>query len=120
MKALADNRVLSMFTPVIYGSVRVLTFYKKLLGLEEFNFSPARGKGQFTPRSINVVNCWEEVIEINPGKATKETGAALKNLNLAATVSSLPVFDKRAEQLSVDEFIHLTRLIEESRGESGN
>ena len=45
---------------------------------------------------------------------------ALKNLNLAATVSSLPVFDKRAEQLSVDEFIHLTRLIEESRGESGN
>lgn len=76
MKALADNRVLSMFTPVIYGSVRVLTFYKKLLGLEEFNFSPARGKGQFTARSINVVNCWEEVIEINPGKATKETGAA--------------------------------------------
>jgi 16S rRNA (adenine1518-N6/adenine1519-N6)-dimethyltransferase len=40
---------------------------------------------------------------------------ALKNLNLAAAVSSLPLLDKRAEQLAVEEFIHLTRLIEESR-----
>lgn len=40
---------------------------------------------------------------------------ALKNLNLAAEVSSLPLLDKRAEQLSVDEFIALTRLIEENR-----
>lgn len=40
---------------------------------------------------------------------------ALKNLNLAAEVSSHVMLDKRAEQLSVDEFISLTRLIEESR-----
>jgi 16S rRNA (adenine1518-N6/adenine1519-N6)-dimethyltransferase len=40
---------------------------------------------------------------------------ALKNLNLAKEVSSLPMMDKRAEQLPVDEFILLTRLIEESR-----
>ena len=40
---------------------------------------------------------------------------ALKNLNLAGAVSSLPLLDKRAEQLTVEEFIHLTRLIEDSR-----
>jgi 16S rRNA (adenine1518-N6/adenine1519-N6)-dimethyltransferase len=40
---------------------------------------------------------------------------ALKNLNLAAEVSSLPLLDKRAEQLAVDDFVLLTRLIEESR-----
>lgn len=40
---------------------------------------------------------------------------ALKNLNLAAEVSSLPVMDKRAEQLSVQDFISLTRSIEETR-----
>jgi 16S rRNA (adenine1518-N6/adenine1519-N6)-dimethyltransferase len=45
---------------------------------------------------------------------------ALKNLNLAAAVSSLPLLEKRAEQLTVDDFVHLTKLIEESRGESGN
>ena len=40
---------------------------------------------------------------------------ALKNLNLAGTVSALPLLDKRAEQLAVEDFVHLTRLIEESR-----
>lgn len=43
---------------------------------------------------------------------------ALKNLNLAATVSSLSLLDRRAEQLTVDEFIYLTKLIEKSRGDS--
>jgi 16S rRNA (adenine1518-N6/adenine1519-N6)-dimethyltransferase len=41
---------------------------------------------------------------------------ALKNLNLAAEVVSLPIMDKRAEQLSVEDFISLTKLIEEHRG----
>ncbi len=40
---------------------------------------------------------------------------ALKNLNLAAEVASLPLLDKRAEQLSVDDFISLTLLIEKRR-----
>ena len=40
---------------------------------------------------------------------------ALKNLNLAAEVTALPILDKRAEQLSVEDFIHLTRIIEGSR-----
>jgi 4-hydroxythreonine-4-phosphate dehydrogenase len=86
MKALADNRVLNLVTPVIYGSSKVLSFYKKLLALEEFNFSQVKGKGQFVTKSINVVNCWEDLIEINPGKATKETGtASLRALQCACT-----------------------------------
>jgi len=41
---------------------------------------------------------------------------ALKNLNLAAEISALQIMEKRAEQLSVEEFINLTLLIERSRG----
>lgn len=37
---------------------------------------------------------------------------ALKNLNLPAAVYQLDVMDKRAEQLSVDDFINLTNQIE--------
>lgn len=72
IKALADNRLLSHITPVVYGSSRVLSYYKKLLELEEFNYSQVKGKGQFFPKSVNVVNCWEDVIEINPGQPSKE------------------------------------------------
>jgi 16S rRNA (adenine1518-N6/adenine1519-N6)-dimethyltransferase len=45
---------------------------------------------------------------------------ALKNLNLAPEVASLVLLDKRAEQLSVEDFVQLTRLIEESRAATGN
>jgi 16S rRNA (adenine1518-N6/adenine1519-N6)-dimethyltransferase len=42
---------------------------------------------------------------------------ALKSLNLPPSISALALFDKRAEQLAVQEFIALTRLIEQSREE---
>lgn len=76
IKALSDNRLLNIITPVIYGSTKVISFYKKLMNIEEFNYSQVRGKGQFAPKSINVINCWEDSIEVNPGKASKESGKA--------------------------------------------
>jgi 16S rRNA (adenine1518-N6/adenine1519-N6)-dimethyltransferase len=44
---------------------------------------------------------------------------ALKNLNLKDEVVSLDVMNKRAEQLPVESFVHLTQAIEKSRGASG-
>ncbi len=41
---------------------------------------------------------------------------ALKSLNLAPEFSSLPIFEQRAERLSVDEFVYITQLLEKSRG----
>jgi 4-hydroxythreonine-4-phosphate dehydrogenase len=76
IKALADNRLLNMITPVIYGSARAISFYKKQLNIEEFNYTQVRNKGQFAAKSINVVNSWEENLEIVPGKASKEAGKA--------------------------------------------
>jgi 4-hydroxythreonine-4-phosphate dehydrogenase len=76
LKALSDSRLLNMITPVIYGSAKVIQFYKKQLNIEDFNYSQVKGKGQFAPKNVNVVNCWEDAIEINPGKASKESGKA--------------------------------------------
>jgi len=39
---------------------------------------------------------------------------ALKILNLATSIYKLDMMDKRAEQLSVEQFIFLTREIEKS------
>lgn len=84
IKALADNRILQMVTPVIYGSSRVLSFYRKLMNLEEFNYGQVKNKGQFFPKSINVVNCWDDVIEIQPGRPSAEAAkGALLSLQRA-------------------------------------
>jgi 16S rRNA (adenine1518-N6/adenine1519-N6)-dimethyltransferase len=39
---------------------------------------------------------------------------SLKSLNLPASISVLPLMDKRPEQLTVEEFIALTKLVEQS------
>lgn len=76
IKALADHRIAGMIVPVVYGSTRVLSYYRKLMNLEEFNYSQVKTKGQFFPKSINVVNCWEDVIEITPGVPSRNGGKA--------------------------------------------
>lgn len=84
IKALSDHRIMSLLTPVVYGSGRVLSFYKKQLNNEELNYTQVKNKGQFIARQLNLVNCWDDVIEIVPGKASKETGkAALLSLQKA-------------------------------------
>jgi 16S rRNA (adenine1518-N6/adenine1519-N6)-dimethyltransferase len=40
---------------------------------------------------------------------------ALKSLNLPSSITALPLLDKRAEQLSVEDFISLTKLIVDTR-----
>lgn len=76
IKALSDHRLFSMFTPVVYGSTKVISYFKKQLNIDEFNYSQVRNKGQYAAKSINVINCWDESLEITPGKPSKETGKA--------------------------------------------
>lgn len=97
IKALADHRILNMVTPVIYGSARVLSFYRKLMNLEEFNYSQVKAKGQFFPKAINIVNCWEDVIEITPGQPSKQTARA-------ALLSLQKVIEETKEGL-IDGFV---------------
>jgi 4-hydroxythreonine-4-phosphate dehydrogenase len=74
LKALSNNKILKLCTPVIYGSVKVLTKYRKLLNLEEWTLHPVKSIDQISPKRTNVINCWNENIEIQPGKVTVEAG----------------------------------------------
>ena len=77
LKALSDNRILNLVTPVVYGSGKVFSYYKKLFNLEDINYSQVRNKGQYMAKSINVINCWgDDITQISPGLASKEGGKA--------------------------------------------
>ncbi|MDH5475259.1 MAG: 4-hydroxythreonine-4-phosphate dehydrogenase PdxA [Cyclobacteriaceae bacterium] len=74
IKTLSDNRILSHCTPIIYGSTKTLSFYKKLMENKEFNYSQVKEGDHFFSKKINVVNCWEDVIDITPGIPTEKSG----------------------------------------------
>jgi 4-hydroxythreonine-4-phosphate dehydrogenase len=84
IKALSDSRIVSMITPIIYGSSKAISFYKKLLGLTEFSYNQVKEKGKFAARHINVVNCTDEQLEIVPGRQSSQSGeAAFKAIKTA-------------------------------------
>jgi 16S rRNA (adenine1518-N6/adenine1519-N6)-dimethyltransferase len=60
-------------------------------------------------------NLFTRVVKQGFNNRRKTLRNALKNLNLPPAILGLTVFDKRAEQLPVEEFIHLTSLIEKHR-----
>lgn len=74
IKALRDNRVLDHITPVVFGSTKVLSFYRKLLNIEDFHYTQIKSMNELNPRKINVVNCWPDLVELNVGKVTAEGG----------------------------------------------
>ena len=67
IKALSDNRMLRFMTPVIYGSSRVLTYYRKAMAMEEQNHFQVKAPGQVHDKKINIINCWEDTPDIQPG-----------------------------------------------------
>lgn len=74
LKALADARVFKSFTPLIYGHGKVLSIYRKLMNLEDFNFNQIRTLDEIQHRKVNVINVMEESPEVIPGVETIEAG----------------------------------------------
>ena len=74
IKALSDNRILNYITPVIYGSTKVLAFYRKTIGAGQFNYSSYRNEVQH--KKINVVNCWDDMLPIDMGQVTEAGGTS--------------------------------------------
>lgn len=84
MKALLDNRIMRLVTPVIYGHGKAMAFYRKQLELEDFNFMQIRSVDEVHHKKINLVNVLEESPEVMPGVETQESGKmALAALNQA-------------------------------------
>ncbi|MDN3669850.1 4-hydroxythreonine-4-phosphate dehydrogenase PdxA [Echinicola jeungdonensis] len=74
MKALLDTRMQKLITPVIYAHGKALTFYRKHLNLDDFNFMQIRTIHEVHHKKINVINVVDQCPEIIPGVETAESG----------------------------------------------
>lgn len=84
IKTLANNEILNEFTPVIYASGKVLSYYKKAMNLQEFNWNSVNGNEEIKLKRINLINVWNEEITINPGQSSETGGVyAFKSLEAA-------------------------------------
>lgn len=84
MKTFLDNRMHQICTPVIYSSNKLVSLQRKLLNLNEFQYQTVRSSSEVILRKTNVVNCWEEEVPVEFGKATEISGQyAFRSLEAA-------------------------------------
>lgn len=74
IKTLADSKILNYCTPIVYGHIKVASFYKKAIEATELNFNIITDASQALPRRANLLTCWEEEVKIEPGIPNKEAG----------------------------------------------
>ncbi|MGY3214455.1 4-hydroxythreonine-4-phosphate dehydrogenase PdxA [Mucilaginibacter sp. HD30] len=74
IKTLADSKILNYCTPIVYGHIKVASFYKKAIEATELNFNIITHASQAQHKRANLLTCWEEEVKIEPGIPNKETG----------------------------------------------
>jgi len=70
LKTLLEAGINEVCTPVLFSSQKTVSYYRKVLGLEEFNFNPMRDFSQLNHKKVNVFVCYEEEVNIEMGKAS--------------------------------------------------
>jgi len=85
IKALADERMLDLCTPVIYGSSKIFGFYKKQIhNIEQINTNVITSAKDVHQKRVNIVNCLPENVFVEPGQSTPESAkSAMTSLQRA-------------------------------------
>ena len=85
IKALSDPRILDMFTPVVYGSSKIFSFYRKgIPEIEQMDTNAISHASEAHPKRINIVGCLPDNVFAEPGGATADSAkAAITSLDRA-------------------------------------
>lgn len=83
LKTFEDSRMLEFCTPVIFASIKTMSFFKKHFD-SPINFHGINELNQIVEGKINVLNVWKETVNIEFGKADNDIGLlAVKSLESA-------------------------------------
>jgi 4-hydroxythreonine-4-phosphate dehydrogenase len=88
IKTFSDHRILELCTPVIFISNKVINFYRKSVPDATFNYQNIKEYNRINPKQVNVFNCWEEEVGVNPGQLT-DAGGKYAAMSLQTAVAAL-------------------------------
>ncbi len=76
LKTFADDRLLELFIPIIYGSSKAASYHRKVLNISPVQFNIINDASEYVAGKVNFVNSIKDEARIDLGKATKEAGNA--------------------------------------------
>lgn len=120
LKAVADRKAARDATVIIYGSTKVVAYHRNIISGENIQFHSIQQAEEALEGRINVLNCWQDNVNITLGKPTDVGGRcaflalekAVKDLNagLIDALVTAPI-NKKAMQMANFPFIGHTEYI---------
>lgn len=93
LKTFQDSRMLEFCTPVIFASVKLMSFFKKAYEMD-INLHGIDSLDDILHKKINVVNVWSELVDISFGTEDTTIGAyAVKSLEAAVSALKSEMID---------------------------
>ena len=74
IKALANSKMTDYFIPIIYGSSKIMSYHKNIVNNPNFSYVSIRHADNAAHNKVNVLNVWEDNINITLGQASEESG----------------------------------------------
>ncbi len=76
LKSFQDKYLYNFCIPILYGSPKVLGYYKKVLKLEQLQHNTIRHVSEAKANQLNVIACNDDNVKVELGQPTKEAGVA--------------------------------------------
>ena len=76
LKTLSDPRIPELCTPVVYGSAKIASYYRKGMELPQVQFNTIQTAQQAKDGDVNIINVVGEDFKIEPGIPSKSAGEA--------------------------------------------
>ena len=113
IKTFANNEILNLCTPIVFANSKCINFYRKTIPEVNISYNNTRDFSKLSSRQLNIFNCWDEDVQINPGimndiggmyalKSLQEATAALKANHIHALITA-PIHKKN---IQTSEFKH--------------
>lgn len=96
LKTLSESSLSEICIPVLFSSQKTVSYFRKALSLEEFNFNPIKDFQQLHTKKPNVYLCYEEEVTIEMGNPTV---ASAKYAKISLEAATQALLDKKIDVL---------------------
>ena len=121
LKTFKDARMMDFCTPIVFGSTKAASINRKAIEMQDFSFNIINTIKDANPKRANLLNIWQDDIEIKFGEATTKSGElafesikkacdALKNNEIDVLVTA-PI-NKASIKEKVSNFIGHTEFLQ--------
>jgi 4-hydroxythreonine-4-phosphate dehydrogenase len=84
MKTLQDPQLMDLCTPVVFASSKVAGYHRKALDMQQFNFHLISSLDAIQEGKPNLLNTWQEAVNLEYGQESEEVGSfALQSIDAA-------------------------------------